>query len=707
MRTTQAALLASSLLISLLTTASAAPNVPDKGDPFIWLESAHGERVMQWVKAENSKTAAVLEKDPHFGGLFQDAKRIVEAKDRIPAPQILNGRIYNFWQDGEHVHGIWRETSLADYQSAQPKWHTVLDLDALSKQEHANWFWKGASCAEPKQTRCMLALSDGGEDAVSLREFDLGTGQFVAGGLSTPKGKQSFSWEGDDALLVSREWSKGELTKSGYPFVVKRLNRGQALDAATEVFRGKPDDVFVFVYRYDDGDGHHSTLVEDGITFFQFDRYLVTDKGATQVSLPKDASLVGAIDNRLILDIHEDWNVAGARLDKGTLVSLDMTEMLEAPEKLKPTAVYAPGAHEAFVAASVTQKHLLVHWLDNVNGRVSLYTPEPHGTWAHQAMPLPDNAAVDLYDADLHSEHAFVRLTGFLTPPQMLLVDAATEKSSVARTLPAKFDASGHVVEQREAISKDGTHVPYFIVHPKNMKMDGSTPTLLNAYGGFLQPMTPSYSSILGKLWLEHGNSFVLANIRGGGEFGPKWHEAGLKTHRQVIYDDFTAVAKDLIDKGFTSPAHLGIFGGSNGGLLMGVEFTQHPEMFGAVDIQVPLLDMLRFEKIAAGASWVAEYGSVTNPDERKFLASISPYSNLRSGVKYPEPFIWSTSKDDRVGPQHARKFAAKLESMGLPYLYFEETEGGHESEATPTEQAQMAAREYTYFSRMLLPKGG
>ena len=372
------------------------------------------------------------------------------------------------------------------------------------------------------------------------------------------------------------------------------------------------------------------------------------------------------------------------------------------PRHLRPALVYAPGAREAFIEARATRGHLLVHSLDNVNGRAYSYTPEPNNRWSRRALALPDNISVNVIDTDVHSEQAFLEVTGFLSPPRLMRADLESGTLAAAKSLPPKFDASRDVVEQFAAVSKDGTKIPYFIVHPAAMRMDGSTPTILHAYGGFLDAQTPSYSAELGKLWLERGGAFVLANIRGGGEFGPAWHEAGLKTHRQRIYDDFAAVGEDLIAKGFTNSAHLGIMGGSNGGLLMGVEFIQHPQLWRAVDIQVPLLDMLRYEQIAAGSSWVAEYGSVSVPAERAFLASISPYNNLQSGVKYPQPLIWSTTKDDRVGPQHARKFAAKLAAMGVPYLYFEIIEGGHGAGATPDERAKMHAREYTYFSDQL-----
>jgi prolyl oligopeptidase len=690
-----------SFCTALNASMAAAPATGE--DPFLWLEQAHSERAMTWVKAENVKTDAVLERDPRFQALFNDAKVILEAKDRIPEPSIIGGQILNFWQDADHTHGIWRQTSQADFQSAAPNWHTVIDLDALSKSEKANWFWKGAICREPDEQRCIISLSDGGEDAVTLREFDLAKSEFVDGGFSLPSGKQDVAWQDADTLLLAREWKPGEMTRSGYGFVVKRVKRGQPLDAAVEVFRGSPDDVGATPISLSDGAGHSVAFIQRAVSIFEFEFYLLGPKGPAKLNIPMKSDLLTLLDGRLIVSLHEDWKRAGqATLPQGSLVSIELAALAADPQHLLPTLIYAPTAREAFVEAGATRGHLLVHSLDNVNGRAYSYTPEPNNGWSHRQLDLPNNISVNVIDTDLHSELAFVQITGFLTPPKLLRADLGRSTLTTAKTLPPKFDASRAVVEQFEATSKDGTKIPYFVVHPVAMKMDGSTPTILNAYGGFLDARTPTYSAELGKLWLERGGAFVLANIRGGGEFGPAWHEAGLKTHRQRIYDDFAAVGEDLIAKGFTSSAQLGIMGGSNGGLLMGVEFIQHPQLWRAVDIQVPLLDMLRYEQIAAGSSWVAEYGSVSVPAERAFLASISPYNNLQPGIKYPQALIWSTTKDDRVGPQHARKFAAKLAAMGVPYLYFEVIEGGHGAGATPDERAKMHAREYTYFSSKL-----
>jgi prolyl oligopeptidase len=673
-------------------------------DPFIWLEDAHGARAMAWVEAENAKTSAALENDALFSSLFKDARTIAEAKDRIPEPTVIGGRVFNFWQDADHEHGIWRQASQPDFQSKDPRWRTVLDLDALSKAEKANWFWKGAICNEPKELRCIVSLSDGGEDAVTVREFDLHDAKLIDGGFSLPSGKQDAAWADADTLLVSREWKPGEVTRSGYAFVVKSIKRGQPLDAAVEIFRGSPDDVGVTPFTLNDGSGHSAVMVQRAVSIFEFEFYLLGSRQqALKLTMPRKAEFLALIDGRLIVSLHEDWKQEqGSTLKQGSLVSIELDAAAANPAHLRPALVYSPAAREAFRDAGATRGHLLVHTLDNVNGQVYSYTPEPKNHWSRQQLALPGNVSVDLIDTDLHSEQAFVQITGFLTPPKLVLADLSNGTLTTVKTLPAKFDASHDVVEQFAATSKDGTKIPYFIVHPNGMKMDGSTPAILNAYGGFQVARTPAYSAELGKLWLERGGVFVLANIRGGGEFGPAWHEAGLKTQRQRIYDDFAAVGEDLVAKGFTSSAHLGIMGGSNGGLLMGVEFIQRPQLWRAVDIQVPLLDMLRYEQIAAGSSWVGEYGSVSVPEERQFLASISPYNNLKTGVKYPEALIWSTTKDDRVGPQHARKFAAKLSAMGVPYYYYEVIEGGHGAGATPLEQAKMHAREYMYFSRKL-----
>lgn len=685
------------------TVAKALPASADGTDPYQWLEDKDGTRSMAWVKEQNAKTLPVLEGDAHYPALYKDALAIAQAKGRIPNPDTIGDAIYNFWQDDLHVHGIWRRTTPASYASTSPAWTTVLDLDALSAKEHTSWVWKGAECAWPAETRCLVSLSNGGEDAVTVREFNLQTSAFEKGGFALPRGKQNFAWENADAVLVAREWAPGDLTPSGYPYVVKRITRGQPLSSAVTVFSGQKSDVEVDPFSMHDGSGNSVTLIRRGVTFFTSKYYLVSASGTKELALPQKLDFQSMLDGKVVLALNQDWSVAGKTFKQGSLVALDAAAMRADPSHLSPTLIYAPGPRESIDGVAATRSHLLVVIDQNVRGRAFVFTPAANGTWSSQRLNLPDNAAISLIDTSDRNDAAFLSVASFLVPTTLWSVNATSRAAAVVKSLPAQFNASNDVVEQHEATSKDGTKIPYFIVHPKNMQLNGQNPTVLNAYGGFQISEQPFYSGTYGKLWLERGGVFVLANIRGGGEFGPAWHEAGLKTHRQRIYDDFYAVAQDLVTRKITSPRRLGIMGGSNGGLLMGVEFTQHPEQYNAVDIAVPLLDMLRFEQIEAGASWVGEYGSVSVPAERAFLASISPYNNLKAGVAYPEPFIWSTTKDDRVGPQHARKFAAKLSAMGVPYLFYEVTEGGHGSGANLKEVAKTSALQWTYFTMKLM----
>jgi prolyl oligopeptidase len=671
-------------------------------DPYRWLEKVDSPRAMAWVRTENAKTLAVLEKDPRFPALYQDALAISQAKDRIPAPEFFDGAVFNFWRDAAHVRGIWRRTTADSYRTDTPQWTTVLDLDALAAQEKKNWVYSGSN-ASPNEQRALVRLSEGGEDAVTAREFDPGSGTFVANGFNFPRGKMRAAWEDDNTLLVSREWQPGELTTAGYPFVVKRIRRGQKLDQAQEIFRGTATEGGYPVTPVDlrDGTGHRALIIDRPLTTFESEYYAVDGAKVAKLDLPRKLSLQTLLDGQLILKLLQDWSVEGQVFKQGALVSLDWNQALKAPGHLHPTLLYGPGPREEVESAAAMRDALLVAGYENVRGRAFVFRRSTAGQWTHDRLDLPDNASIDIVDADIHSNNAFVSVTSFLQPTSLWAV--TPRGATRIKTLPPKFDAAHESVEQFEATSTDGTHVPYFVVHPAAMKLNGANPTILYAYGGFDVSMTPDYSANLGKLWLEKGGVYVLANIRGGGEFGPAWHEAGLKTHRQIIYDDFAAVARDLVARRITSARRLGIQGGSNGGLLMGVEFTQHPEMWNAVDIQVPLLDMLRFEKIQAGTSWVGEYGSVSNPDEAAFLAKISPYNNLRRGVHYPLPLIWTTTKDDRVGPQHARKFAARLSEYGIPYLFYEVIEGGHGSGANLTEQAHTYALEMTYFARQLM----
>ncbi len=654
-------LIASTILAAAPALAqSTAMTTSTQTDPYLWLEDKDGAKPLAWVEAENARTLPRLQNDPRYGTFYAEALAIASAKDRIPMPSQLFGRIYNFWRDADHPQGIWRWTSEADYARPQPKWTTVLDLDALSKAEGKKWVWKGATCLQPEERLCLVALSEGGEDAISYREFDLASGQFVAGGFALPKSKQGASWLDKDTLLVSRDWGEGTMTASSYPFVVKTVKRGQPLAGAQEIFRGQPTDQLGTYAACNHRRPGQPTGDDRAAGDLLRRRNPRLDAGGNEEARHSGADQPGrhgrrpgaVPDQRSVGRDHRRLGRLGAaRRGAGECDPPDRGV------RAQPASVGRRGGDDQGPCRPDLQRQC---------SRACGCLYAGAGGWTARPIALPDNVSLGVASADDKSDHGYLTVTGFLTPTTLLPIDAASGRvAAPVKTLPAKFDASNLVVEQHEATSTDGTKVPYFIVHKKGIALDGSTPTIMTAYGGFELPMLPGYSAITGKLWLERGGSYVLANIRGGGEFGPKWHDAGRKTKRQVIYDDFASVAKDLFTRKLTSPAKLGIYGGSNGGLLMGVEFNQHPDLWKAVTIQVPLLDMLRYEQIAAGASWVDEYGSVSVPEERAFLATISPYQNIKRGVAYPEPYIWTTTKDDRVGPQHARKFAARLKEYG------------------------------------------
>ena len=693
-------------LAQTLAMTAHAQTPPASDDPYTWLEDVNGTRAMAFVTEQNTRSLEVLEGDPRYPALHAEALALAEDKDRIPRPTFIDGEVYNFWQDADHVRGIWRATGVSDYAQAKPDWRLVLDLDQLSKSQGANWVWKGAVCQQPADQHCLISLSDGGEDAVTVREFDLSTSRFVDGGFDLPHSKQDVDWIDADTLVVARDWGPGTMTASGYPFVVKVLRRGEPLRNAQLLVAGAPTDQLGSTpHTFVDGQGRRAVIITRGRTFFEFEHFLLTPHGVAKLALPAKSSVEDLVDGRLIVSVREPWSPGqGAPVvPAGSVIALDLSAVAADPYHLQPTVVWSPGPREALNQVAATRNRLVLTLLDNVNGRALVFTPTDGGGWTHTAVALPDNADVELVATNDRDELAYLQVQSFLTPTTLWLNDGWSGSLSQVKALPAKFDAAGLVTEQREATSKDGTRVPYFLVHRKDIKLDGSNPTLLYGYGGFEVSMTPTYSASLGKLWLERGGVYALANIRGGGEFGPAWHEAALTVHRQRAYDDFAAVGKDLIATKVTSPRRLGIRGGSNGGLLMGVEFEQHPDLWHAVIIDVPLLDMLRFESIAAGASWVGEYGSVSDPEQRAFLASISPYSNLKAGVAYPEPFIFTTTKDDRVGPQHARKFAAKMAELQLPFLYYENTEGGHAAGANLREAAHETALEMTYLTRKLM----
>ncbi len=706
---------AAAVLIAGLTSVAgaqpplaAAPTLPSTDpaapDPFGWLEDIHSARSMAWVEAENARTAARLEADPRYEVFRKQALAIFTAPDRIPYPGFLGERLDNLWQDGAHVKGVWRATTPASYASTDPAWETLIDLDALSKAEGKNWIFKGARCLPPQDRLCLVNLSNGGGDAVEIREFDVAAKAFVPGGFRFASGKQEVEWLDADTLLVARDFGPGTLSQSGYPLVIKRLKRGQDLATAPVVYRGEPTDVRAGARVLRGTDGRvQRVLIGRNVSFFQTVWFELTagDK-VRPLELPRKVDVHGWLNGLLIVGVNEDWpaSIRHAAVKAGTLVAYDL-------DTGGVQVIAAPTATQTIDAVAVTKRRVLVSLLDNVSGAIDVYAPAEDGymggRWTAKRLALPAGSALSLRAADRGSDRAYVVSESFLEPPALWAVDAASGSVTKIKQLSARFDASHDVVEQHFAVSTDGARIPYFLVHPKGMKYDGSTPTLMFGYGGFQLSETPSYKPELGKLWLERGGAYVLANIRGGGEFGPAWHEAAMREHRQRAFDDFAAITKDLEATGVTSPRHMGIYARSNGGILTTVSMTQHPELFNAIVIESPLIDMLRYNHLSAGASWVGEYGDPDVPADRAFIAKYSAYTQLKPGVKYPEPYITTNTEDDRVHPGHPRKFAAALKALGDPYLYYENTFGGHANDADPELNARRWARHYVYLSEKLM----
>ncbi|MDZ4740676.1 MAG: prolyl oligopeptidase family serine peptidase [Alphaproteobacteria bacterium] len=684
---------------AILTGVSMA----EDADPFQWLEEVEGEKPLAWVRAQNERSLKALQADAHYEDLQTKALAILEAKDRIPVPGFRAGQVYNFWQDDVNVRGLVRRTSVNEYRKAAPQWDVVLDVDALSKAEGANWVYQGAGCLQPDETKCLVSLSEGGKDAVEIREFDNTAKTFVVGGFRLPAGKQNADWLDADTLYVSRDFGPGTMTESGYPFVVKKWARGSKWEDAVEVYRGKASDVAAGARVWRDENGRVQAVVFTRYpSFFETEYYLSTDGEPVRLPFPLKSSLQTLVSKQIVLTLEQDWAWGGASFVKGTLLSFDLEALKRDSATAKATVVYAPGGRESIEQVSSSRNRLLVTVYENVKG--ALYSFRfSKGTWTRSRLKLPANASISVVSARSEDDQVFVNVAGFLEPDGLYFGDVSKDNFQKVKSLPPRFDASSLAVDQFEVASTDGVKVPYFVLRKKGLKFDGGNPTLLYAYGGFQVSMTPSYSGTVGKLWLERGGVYVLANIRGGGEFGPAWHQAGLKTKRQIIYDDFVAVAQDLVTRKVTTSRRLGIMGGSNGGLLMGVALTQRPELWNAVVVQVPLLDMLRYHKLLAGASWMGEYGDPADPVEGAFLRKISPYHNLKEGVKYPEPFFVTSSKDDRVHPGHARKMAARMEVMKLPFLYYENIDGGHAAAANQRERAKRIALEFTYLSRKLM----
>jgi prolyl oligopeptidase len=671
-------------------------------DPFLWLEEIRGASALQWVDTHNLSTTTRLEAHHGYATIESEARSILTAKDRIPGIRKIGALVYNFWQDVDHPQGILRRTTLADYQRASPTWETVLDLDLLSQQESKRWVYKGLDCLAPVHERCLLSISDGGKDAVVIREFDLVSKDFVPSGFTVPEAKTGIVWIDADHVAIGTDFGAGSLTDSGYPRQVRTWKRGEPLHSAALVFEGQKQDVTVSVSSIL---GQSAVLITRGLDFFTREMLVLDRAGSLRAwQVPLDSQLLGITRNFAFFSRRLDWMLpSGVNALAGSLVSFSISAAGDL-DLSSARIVWQPTPEASLQGLAVTRNQAVLNIREHVRSRVFRLRQDVTlaSGWALDPIALPSTGLVSFSSAWEDSDEGVLTFQDFLTPPTTFLVNFSTGAVQKLKSTPERFDSSALQTEQFFANSFDGTRIPYFIIHPKRMKLDGTHPTILTGYGGFMIPMTPFYPGAVGKIWLERGGVYVVANIRGGGEYGPAWHEAARREKRQVAFNDFYAVAEDLIRRGFTSPAHLGIEGGSNGGLLVGTAFTQRPELFGAVVCSVPLLDMLRYHRLLAGASWMGEYGNPDDPKDRIFLERYSPYQNVTAGKPYPEVFFTGSTADDRVHPGHARKMAAKLESLGYPVLFYENTEGGHSGAANLEQRIRMQALQMTYFSEKL-----
>ncbi|HWQ88003.1 prolyl oligopeptidase family serine peptidase [Brevundimonas sp.] len=688
-------------------------------DDHLALEEVNGAEAMAFVAGSNTRALASLEGDRRYETFRRQAFDILSATDRIPSPSFLGEGIGNFWQDAANPKGLWRRTTLDSYRSGAPVWETMLDIDALSRAEGKDWVWKGADCLAPDETRCLVSLSDGGKDAVVVREFDTATGLWVEDGFILPEGKHRLEWLDRDTLLVATDFGPNTLTESGYPFIVKSLKRGQTLAQATEVYRGDIGDggygVSPSVYRDKDG-AVLAVLISRPLDTFRSETWRLLDGAPIKLHLPERVSIYGAQGEELVFSNDEGWRWGGMDIKPGSLIALplgflerrsgeDDGEVVVCPHCSRPE-IFSPGPRESLQGVRVMSDGVLVAISDNVVGRLARFQRQLVGrnrAWQATDIPVATNSDVGLGDSSKSRGEVFISTQGFLTPQTLSLADTTAATITELRQAPARFDASTHVVEQFEATSSDGTKIPYFVVRPKDLVMDGHAPTIIYGYGGFQVSKPPIYIPEMGKLWLENGGVYVNANIRGGGEFGPAWHQSVLKEHRQLAFDDYAAVARDLHQRGITSPRRTGIYGRSNGGVLTSVAVTQHPELINAAVIESPLIDMLRYHELPAGASWIGEYGDPRIPEEAAYIARYSAYQQLRPETEYPRVYITTNTRDDRVHPGHARKFAARLGEQGHDHLYYEETSGGHSNDADPVANARRWARHYVYLSQQLM----
>lgn len=694
------------LAAALALAAAVSARAQEQDDPFMWLEEIEGARAIEWAKAENARSLPVLEADPRFAAMHAETRAILTSPARIPVGSIHHGQVYNFWQDREHVRGLWRRASVESYTRGQPKWETLVDFDALAKAEGENWIHGQFECLAPEYRHCMVEMSRGGADTSTWREFDTAARTFVRNGFVVPEAKSDVAWADADTLLVGTDWGVGSLTKSGYPRIVKTWRRGTALADAKPLLEGLVQDVAVRSFVDQDG-GRAFPFLSRNVSFFENEYFHAPGLAAPKkLPLPLNADLQGVLDGRAIFVLREPWVYRDKAYPLGSIVAYDLAG--GAAE-----LAFAPNDAQSVEDVSIGKTGLVIQYLENVSGVAARLSRSKGGEWQSSKIPLPANGVIKIASAGGGTDDALLSFESLTEPLALYHVDAKNAVRQIFAT-PAVYDSADVVVEQRFATSKDGTRIPYFVMGRKSVLARGNAPTVQYAYGGFLsavlpvyyeEPSRPQHGALAGKLWVSRGGVLVLSNIRGGSEYGPRWHQAGLRENRQKVFDDFIAVSEDLIRTGVTSPGKLGAIGRSNGGLLMGVVVNQRPDLYAAVVNGVPLLDMKRYTKLGAGASWVAEYGDPDTADW-SYMSKWSPYQNLRAGVDYPPVFFYTSTRDDRVHPAHARKAAAKMRSLGRDFYYYENMEGGHGGTANQEQLAYRIALEYAYFARRLMTDG-
>lgn len=672
---------------------------PDSADPHLWLEEVTGERPLDWVKARNSESTGELSGTPGFEPLREKLLEILDSNKKIPFVSKHGDHYYNFWRDAKNRRGLWRRTTLAEYRQAEPKWETVLDLDALGTAENENWVWKNVAFLRPHQQRCLISLSRGGADATVVREFDVSTKTFVKDGFQLPEAKTRIAWRDENSVFVATDFGPGSMTDSGYPRIVKEWRRGQPLKEAATVYEGQASDVSASGFR-DQTPGYERDLIHRAVTFWTDEYFLRRGSELIKIEKPADAQLSTHRD-LLLLELRSAWEVGGKTYPAGALIVTDFAEFMSGKRNF--TMLFEPTERRSLHAVASTKNHLLINELDNVRNQVYVASRRD-GKWERKPLPgTPEFSTVSISAIDdEESDDYFMTVAGYLTPATLRRGVVGEPTTELLKENPSFFATQDLRVEQFQALSKDGTSIPYFQVSRRDLPLDGTAPTLLYGYGGFEIAMLPGYQPTTGVAWLEKGGVYVVANIRGGGEFGPKWHQAALRENRHRAYDDFAAVAEDLIKRKVTSSRHLGIMGGSNGGLLMGNMLTRRPDLFHAIVCQVPLLDMQRYHKLLAGASWVAEFGNPDEPKDWEFLRNYSPYHNVKRDVKYPRILFTTSTRDDRVHPGHARKMVARMKEQGHDVLYYENIEGGHGGAADNKQAANMWALSYTFLWKML-----